>query len=105
MTYVRREYTIQKMVASGMTREMAEYHYDHNTVYPEIVEALMPEERPGITHEEAERLKPRRFNFSRGRWAIVRIGRLSFHATRYGFTIGWVNDDYDYYHPSLRMEW
>ena len=126
---LRREVTIRKLTATGMSRETAEYHHDHNTVYPEIVEAILPEIETvietdnkletlftGVTRDEAERLllymdnfesepKPRRFNFRRGAWAIVRIGRLSFHVTRGGFTIGWVNDDYDYYHPQLRVDW
>ena len=40
-----------------------------------------------------------------GRWAILTIGRLSFHVARGLAVIGWMKANTDYYHPSVRIEW
>ncbi len=40
----------------------------------------------------------------RGEWIILSIGRLSFHVTQSGFTIGWTRSDADYYAPALFVE-
>ena len=46
-----------------------------------------------------------RFRGKKGAFAILSVGRLHFHVTRYGATIGWQSDDYDYYYPSINADW